>query len=57
MSRTRRAYITFLHEKTAAWLKEKYLPYREEFIKKYESSLRKLVDANPDQGIDIELEG
>ncbi|QXJ30544.1 tyrosine-type recombinase/integrase [Saccharolobus shibatae] len=51
---TKRAYITFLHENTATWLKEKYLPYREEFIKKYESSLRKLAEVNTNQGIDIE---
>ncbi|BFI75513.1 tyrosine-type recombinase/integrase [Sulfurisphaera ohwakuensis] len=51
---TKRAYISFLHEKTAVWLKEKYLPYRDEFIKKYESSLRKLVEANPNQGINVE---
>ncbi|BFI74337.1 hypothetical protein YN1HA_4350 [Sulfurisphaera ohwakuensis] len=49
VSGTKRAYISFLHEKTAVWLKEKYLPYREEFIKKYENSLRKLVKANPEE--------
>ncbi|MCH4814968.1 MAG: site-specific integrase [Saccharolobus sp.] len=54
VSETKRAYITFLHEKTASWLKEKYLPYREEFIKKYENSLRKLAEANPNQGINVE---
>ncbi|QXJ33000.1 tyrosine-type recombinase/integrase [Saccharolobus shibatae] len=53
-SETKRAYISFLHEKSAAWLRDVYLPYREEFIKKYESSLRKLAAANPEQGIDIE---
>ncbi|MFP3234421.1 MAG: site-specific integrase [Sulfolobaceae archaeon] len=54
ISETKRAYITFLHESTAKWIKEVYLPYREEFIKKYESSLRKLAEANPAQGINVE---
>ncbi|ACP35971.1 helix-turn-helix domain protein [Sulfolobus islandicus L.S.2.15] len=54
ISETKRAYITFLHESTVKWLKEVYLSYREEFIKKYESSLRKLAEANPTQGINIE---
>lgn len=54
ISETKRAYISFLHEETAKWLREVYLPYREEFIKKYESSLRKLAEANPTQGINIE---
>jgi len=35
-------------------LKEVYLPYREDFVRKYENSLRKLIEANPDQNIDIE---
>ncbi|WP_256202231.1 site-specific integrase, partial [Sulfuracidifex metallicus] len=51
---TKRAYISFLHEKTATWFKEKYLLYRKEFIEKYESSIRKLAVANPDQGINME---
>lgn len=54
VSETKRAYITFLHEETAKWLKDIYLPYREEFIKKYESSLKNLAEANPTQGINIE---
>jgi integrase len=53
-SETKRAYISFLHESTAKWLKEVYLPYREEFIRKYEDSIRKLASANPDQGINVE---
>ena len=53
-SETKRAYISFLHESTAKWIKEVYLPYREEFIRKYESSLRKLAEANPTQGINVE---
>ncbi|BAB65221.1 putative transposase [Sulfurisphaera tokodaii str. 7] len=53
-SETKRAYISFLHEKTAAWLRDVYLPYREEFVEKYESSIMKLAAANPEQGIDIE---
>ena len=51
---TKRAYISFLHEKTARWLRDVYLPYREEFVRRYEDSLRKLVEANPTQGIDVE---
>jgi integrase len=54
MNKTKRAYITFLHESTTKWLKEVYLPYREDFVIKYENSLRKLIEANPDQNINIE---
>ncbi|AEE94438.1 pNOB8-type archaeal integrase [Acidianus hospitalis W1] len=54
ISETKRAYITFLHESTAKWIKEVYLPYREDFIRKYESSLRKLASANPEQGINVD---
>ncbi|QXJ29738.1 putative phage integrase [Saccharolobus shibatae B12] len=53
-SETKRAYISFLHEGTAKWLKEVYLPYREDFVKRYELNVRKLAEANPDQNIDIE---
>ncbi|QXJ36579.1 tyrosine-type recombinase/integrase [Saccharolobus shibatae] len=53
-SETKRAYISFLHEGTVKWLKEVYLPYREDFVKRYELSVRKLAEANPDQNIDIE---
>ncbi|ACR41366.1 tyrosine-type recombinase/integrase [Saccharolobus islandicus] len=42
ISASKRAYITFLHENTAKWLKETYLPYREEFINKYEKKLRNI---------------
>ena len=51
---TKRAYISFLHEKTAKLLRETYLPYHDEFVRKYENSVRKLAAANPNQGIDIE---
>ena len=54
-SETKRAYITFLHESSAKWLREVYFPYREDFIERYESSVRKLAEANPDQNIDIEV--
>jgi Site-specific recombinase XerD len=53
-SETKRAYISFLHQSTARWVKEQYLPYREEFVRKYEDSIRKLAAANPEQGINIE---
>lgn len=53
-SETKRAYVSFLHVKTAQWLKKVYLPYREEFINRYETSIRTLAAANPEQGIDIE---
>jgi integrase len=33
MSKTKKAYITFLHKETAEFLKTHYLPYRENFIK------------------------
>jgi integrase len=53
-SETKRAYISFLHQSTARWVKEQYLPYREEFVRKYEDSTRKLAAANPEQGINVE---
>ncbi|ACP54418.1 tyrosine-type recombinase/integrase [Saccharolobus islandicus] len=54
VTRTKRAYITFLHEETEKWLKDVYLPYREEFISKYESSIKTLIkiDVNHKQSID-----
>jgi integrase len=33
VSKTKRAYITFLHKETAEYLKTHYLPFRENFIK------------------------
>ncbi|WP_286188765.1 site-specific integrase [Sulfolobus sp. S-194] len=51
---TKRAYISFLHEKTALWFRDVYLQYRDDFVNKYEDSLKKLITANPDQGIDVE---
>ena len=39
-SETKRAYITFLHVETAKWLRETYLPYREEFVRRYEPAVR-----------------
>ncbi len=39
---TKRRYITFLHEETARWIREVYLPYRDKFVKQYLSSLRNL---------------
>lgn len=47
VSKTKRAYMTFIHETTAEWLKRVYLPYREQFIKKYQSALRNIgrIDA------------
>lgn len=52
---TKRAYITFLHENTAKWLKEVYLPYREDFVSRYLENVKKLAEANPEQGIDVTL--
>jgi integrase len=48
-SETKRAYISLLHQSTARWVKEQYLPYREEFVRKYEDSIRKLAAAIPPQ--------
>nr|WP_238525237.1 tyrosine-type recombinase/integrase [Sulfolobus islandicus] len=42
VSETKRAYISFLHESTAKWLKDVYLPYREEFVNKYEKKIRNI---------------
>jgi len=41
-SETKRAYITFVHPETANWLREVYLPYRAEFIRKYENAVRQI---------------
>jgi integrase len=41
-SETKRAYITFVHPGTANWLREVYLPYRAEFIRKYENAVRQI---------------
>lgn len=45
-NQTKRAYISFLHEKTAQWVKGWYLSYREDFVNKYITSLKKLKEAN-----------
>ncbi|WP_311732940.1 tyrosine-type recombinase/integrase [Sulfurisphaera ohwakuensis] len=37
---TKRAYISFIHPKTTEYLKDVYLLYREEFIKRYEPAVR-----------------
>ncbi|MEM1657106.1 MAG: integrase [Sulfolobaceae archaeon] len=37
---TKRAYVSFMHEKTAEFIKNIYLQYREEFIKRYEHAVR-----------------
>ncbi len=40
--KSKRRYLTFMHEDTARFIKEAYLPYRNQFIKTYISSLRNL---------------
>ncbi len=45
----KKAYITFLHENTAKWIKETYLPYREEFIKIYENSIKNLPNISDEE--------
>ncbi|WP_338601411.1 tyrosine-type recombinase/integrase [Sulfolobus tengchongensis] len=45
-NQTKRAYISFLHKETVNWLKEKYLPYREEFVSRYEKAVKQI-------GIDV----
>ncbi len=42
VSKTKRAYITFIHQTTVEWLKETYLPYREGFVRRYMNSLKAL---------------
>ena len=45
-SATKRAYISFLHRETAEWLRSVYLPYRDEFVKKYSNVVTRLgIDA------------
>jgi len=44
VSKTKRAYITFIHQTTVEWLKETYLPYRERFVRRYMNSLRALIN-------------
>ena len=46
LSTTKKAFITFLHRETALFLKEKYLPFREEFIKQYERVIPNLEAIN-----------
>lgn len=41
-SETKRAYISFLHVETAKWLREAYLPYRDEFVRRYEFAVRQI---------------
>jgi integrase len=41
-SETKRAYISFIHTETVKWLREVYLPYREEFVKTYEFAVRQI---------------
>jgi len=42
VTQTKRAYITFLHEKTAKFISDAYIPFRTTFISKVESALRNL---------------
>jgi len=42
VSKTKRAYRTFIHQTTVEWLKETYLPYRERFVRRYMNSLKAL---------------
>jgi integrase len=42
VSKTKRAYITFIHQTTVEWLRETYLPYREQFVRRYMNSLKAL---------------
>ncbi|ABP94320.1 MULTISPECIES: tyrosine-type recombinase/integrase [Metallosphaera] len=54
-NQTKRAYISFIHEKTAQWIRNWYLTYREDFVNKYIMSLKKLKEANKElQDIDEE---
>jgi len=39
VSKTKRAYITFIHKQTVEYLKTQYLPYRENFIKLNEKKI------------------
>ncbi|BAB67607.1 tyrosine-type recombinase/integrase [Sulfurisphaera tokodaii] len=42
VTKTKRAYVTFIHQPTVEWLKETYLPYRERFVRRYANSLKAL---------------
>jgi len=39
---TKRAYISFFSERTREFLEREYLPFREEFVNRYEAALRNL---------------
>lgn len=41
-SAIKRAYISFLHKETIEWIKENYLPFREDFVSKYERVVRQI---------------
>nr|WP_011229449.1 site-specific integrase [Sulfolobus sp. NOB8H2]CAA09137.1 hypothetical protein [Sulfolobus sp. NOB8H2] len=41
-SATKRAYISFLHKETIEWIKKNYLPFREDFISKYEKAVQQI---------------
>ena len=39
-SETKRRYLTFLHEETAKFIREEYLPYRNKFVEMYDESIK-----------------
>jgi len=41
-TQTKRSYITFLHQNTALWLKEIYVPFRAKFMSKYKHGVIQL---------------
>ena len=44
LTRTKKAYVSFFSPKLADYLASVYLPYRREFVKKYEGKVKGLVD-------------
>ena len=42
----KKAYITFLHEKSIKWIREVYIPYRNEFVEEYINSIKRLPDVD-----------
>jgi len=49
VTETKRAYIAFFSKQLQKYLKQVYLPYREEFISKYAKNMKYLIDAKAEE--------
>ena len=45
LTRTKKAYVSFFSPKLADYLASVYLPYRKDFVRKYEGKVKGLIDA------------